>query len=42
MKWLGMSADYVMAHPIEAVWEFVSNVENMGRWVEGVKEPKWA
>ena len=41
MKWLGASAEYVMDHPAEAVWEFVSNVENFGRWADGVQEPRW-
>lgn len=41
MKWLGASAEYVMDHPVEAVWDFVSNVENNDRWVEGVLAPRW-
>ena len=30
-----------MDHPVESVWEFVSNIENFGRWSEGVEEPRW-
>ena len=41
MKWLGVSAEYVMDHPVEAVWEFVSNEENNERWVNGVLAPRW-
>ncbi len=41
MKWIGATAELVMGHPVEAVWEFVSNVENFGRWVDAVQEPKW-
>lgn len=41
MKWLGASAEYVMDHPVGAVWAFVSNVENFGKWAEGVEEPRW-
>ncbi len=41
MKWLDASADYVMDYPAQVVWEFVSNVENMGRWIKEVKEPNW-
>lgn len=26
--------------PVREVWEFVSNIENMPRWVIGVSEPK--
>ncbi len=41
MKWLGASAELTMSHSVEAVWEFVSNVENFGRWADGVREPQW-
>ena len=41
MKWIGASGEVVMDHPVEAVWEFVSNIENFGRWVEAVQEPRW-
>ena len=41
MKWIGASAELVMDHPVEAVWEFVSNIENFGRWAEGVEGPRW-
>ena len=41
MKWIGASAEVVMSHPVEAVWEFVSNIENFGRWVDAVQEPRW-
>ena len=41
MKWLNVLADHVMDHPADAVWDFVSNVENMGRWVKDVKGPRW-
>lgn len=41
MKWIGASAELVMDHPVEAVWEFVSNIENFGRWVDAVQEPRW-
>ncbi len=41
MKWLGASGEVVMDHPVEAVWEFVSNIENFERWVDAVQEPRW-
>ena len=41
MKWIGASAELVMDHPVEAVWDFVSNVENFGRWVDAVQAPRW-
>ena len=41
MKWIGASAELVMGHSVEAVWEFVSNIENFGRWADAVQEPKW-
>ena len=41
MKWLDASVVSAMDHPVEAVWEFVSNVENMGRWVKEVEGPRW-
>ncbi len=41
MKWIGASAELVMDHPVEAVWDFVSNVENFGRWADAVQEPRW-
>ena len=41
MKWIGASAELAMGHPVEAVWEFVSNVENFGRWADAVQEPRW-
>ena len=41
MKWIGASAELVMDHPVDAVWEFVSNVENFGRWADAVQEPRW-
>ena len=28
MKWIGASTELVMDHPVESVWEFVSNIEN--------------
>ena len=41
MKWIGASTELVMDHPVESVWEFVSNIENFGRWADGVEEPRW-
>ena len=41
MKWIGASAELVMDQPVEAVWAFVSNVENFGRWVDAVENPRW-
>ena len=41
MKWIGASTELVMDHPVEWVWEFVSNIENFGRWADGVEEPRW-
>ena len=41
MKWIGASAELVMDHPADAVWAFVSNVENFGRWADAVENPRW-
>ena len=41
MKWIGASAEHVMDHSVESVWEFVSNIENFGRWADAVKNPRW-
>ena len=30
----------VVERPIEDVWSFVANIENMDRWVVGVSEPR--
>ena len=38
MKWIGASAEHVMGHSVESVWEFVSNIENFGRWADVVQE----
>ena len=35
------AAEIVVNKPIQDVWAFVSNIENMDRWVKGVTEPKW-
>ena len=40
MKWIGASTELVMDHPVEWVWEFVSNIENfrtMGRRCRGAE-----
>ncbi len=34
------SASIVIDKPISEVWDFVSNIENMDKWVNGVREPK--
>ncbi|MCI0440791.1 MAG: SRPBCC family protein [Chloroflexi bacterium] len=36
------SADLVINRPIEDVWAYVSNIENMDKWVNGVSEPRRA
>ena len=33
------TAEIKINSPIDEVWGFVSNVENMGRWVEGIEDP---
>ena len=35
------SASLVVSKPIDELFGFVENVENMDRWVVGVSEPKW-
>ncbi len=35
------AASAVIDKPIEEVFAFVANAENMARWVVGVAEPKW-
>ena len=34
------SAVIVVNRPIEEVWQFISDVQNMARWVSGVSEPR--
>ena len=34
------SVDMVISAPIEEVWTFVSDLENMDKWVTGVTEPQ--
>ena len=34
------SASIVIDKPISEVWDFVSDIENMDKWVNGVKDPK--
>ena len=35
------SASVVIDQSIHTVWEFVANVENLEKWVDGVREPHW-
>lgn len=35
------SASLTVDAPIDRVFEFVSNIENMDLWVNGVTEPEW-
>ena len=35
------SATVTMNAPIERVFEFLANIENMDQWVNGVTEPRW-
>ena len=41
MKWIGATTEHVMGHSVEEVWEFVSNIENFGRWADAVQNPRW-
>ena len=34
------SVDMVISAPIEEVWTFVSDLENMDKWVTGITEPQ--
>ena len=34
------SASIIIDKPISEVWDFVSNIENMDKWVNGVRDPK--
>jgi len=38
---LKASATVTINAPIQRVFEFVANVENMDKWVNGVTEPAW-
>ena len=41
MKWIGATTEHVMDHSVEEVWEFISNIENFGRWADAVQNPRW-
>ena len=32
------SAEMMINRPIEEVWKFISNIDNMGKWVKGITE----
>ena len=34
------TAEITLDRPVDEVWNFVSNIENLGRWVEGIEAPK--
>ena len=34
------TAEIQIDKPIDDVWAFVSNIENMDRWVDGIEAPK--
>ena len=34
------TAEITLDKPIDEVWNFVSNIENLGLWVEGIEAPK--
>ena len=34
------TAEIQIDKPINDVWSFVSNIENMDRWVDGIEAPK--
>jgi len=39
MRWLATTSAVEVDRPVEAVWEFVTEVANLPRWVRGVSEP---
>lgn len=39
MRWLSATATIEIERPIEEVWGFVADLENMPHWVKGVSEP---
>ena len=39
-KAMKATAEITLDKPIDEVWNFVSNIENLGLWVEGIEAPK--
>ena len=40
MKAMKATAVITLDKPIDGVWDFVSNIENLGLWIEGIEAPK--